>query len=131
MLNVASKDWREVSEDELQLLYTVGDLLSIAIERAHLFSRSMEAGATEERTRLAREIHDTLAQGLTAITLQLETADALLEADNTAPRARQAVQQGLEAHAAPEQAQRGVSHRARIGSAASAGPGQSQQRDCR
>jgi two-component system NarL family sensor kinase len=95
MLNVASKDWREVSEDELQLLYTVGDLLSIAIERARLFSRSMEAGAAEERTRLAREIHDTLAQGLTAITLQLETADALLEADNTVPRARQAVQQAL------------------------------------
>jgi two-component system, NarL family, sensor kinase len=95
MLNVASKDWREVSEDELQLLYTVGDMLSIAIERARLFSRSMEAGAAEERTRLAREIHDTLAQGLTAITLQLETADALLEVNDPAPRARQAVQQAL------------------------------------
>jgi two-component system, NarL family, sensor kinase len=69
--------------------------LSIAIERARLFSRSMEAGAAEERTRLAREIHDTLAQGLTAITLQLETADALLEANQTGPRARQAVQQAL------------------------------------
>ena len=32
-----------------------------------------------ERNRLAREIHDTLAQGLSAIALQLETADALLD----------------------------------------------------
>jgi DNA-binding NarL/FixJ family response regulator/two-component sensor histidine kinase len=32
----------------------------------------------EERNRLAREVHDTLAQGLTAITLQLEAADRLM-----------------------------------------------------
>ena len=34
----------------------------------------------EERGRLAREIHDTLGQNLAAITLHMETADALLEA---------------------------------------------------
>ncbi len=32
----------------------------------------------EERTRLAHEIHDTLAQGFTGITMQLEAADAAL-----------------------------------------------------
>ena len=79
VLNVASPSWREISPDELRLLYTVGDLLSIAIERARLFARSVELGAVQERNRLAREIHDTLAQGLTAITLQLEAADLLLE----------------------------------------------------
>jgi two-component system NarL family sensor kinase len=88
LLNVASTDWRELSPDDLQLLYTVGDLLSMAIERARLFSRSVEAGAVEERTRIAREIHDTLAQGLTAIALQLETADALLETDGNPERIR-------------------------------------------
>ncbi len=89
VLNVASPDWRELSVDDLRLLYTVGDLVSIAIERARLFEQRAAHGAAEERNRLAREIHDTLAQGLTAITLQLETADALLEA-NAAERARQA-----------------------------------------
>ena len=79
VLNVVSGDWRELSEDDLRLLNTVGDMLSIAIERAQLFANSIELGAAEERNRLAREIHDTLAQGLTAIALQLETADALLE----------------------------------------------------
>ncbi len=93
VLNVASTDWRELSPDTLKLLYTVGDLLSIAIERARLFARSAQFGAAEERNRLAREIHDTLAQGLTAIALQLETADALL--DGNPERARQAVQQAL------------------------------------
>ncbi len=79
VLNVASTDWRELSQEDLQLLYTVGDLLGIAVERARLFARSAQLGALEERNRLARELHDTLAQGLTAIALQLESADALLE----------------------------------------------------
>ncbi len=81
VMNVASPDWRSLSPEDLQLLYTIGDLLSIAVERARLFARSTRLGAVEERNRLARELHDTLAQGLTATALQLESADALLEVD--------------------------------------------------
>ena len=88
VMNVASPGWRSLSPEDLQLLYTVGDLLSIAVERARLADRSAEVGAAEERNRLAREIHDTLAQGLTATTLQLESADALLEAGAPPERAR-------------------------------------------
>ncbi len=79
ILNVASADWRELSPDDLSLLYTIGDMLGTAVERARLYARSQELGAVRERNRLAREIHDTLAQGLSAIALQLETADALLD----------------------------------------------------
>jgi two-component system, NarL family, sensor kinase len=79
VLNVASTSWQRISPDELRLLATAGDLLSIAIERARLFARSAEIGALEERNRIAREIHDTLAQSLAAITLKLDVADALLE----------------------------------------------------
>ncbi|MFN8451686.1 MAG: GAF domain-containing sensor histidine kinase [Anaerolineae bacterium] len=93
VLNVVSADWRELSEDDLRLLNTVGDMLSIAIERAQLFANSIQLGAAEERNRLAREIHDTLAQGLTAIALQLETADALLETGSG--KARESVQRAL------------------------------------
>ena len=80
VMNVASADWRSLSPEDLQLLYTIGDLLSIAVERAGLFARSTRLGALEERNRLAREIHDTIAQGLSATALQLESADALLDA---------------------------------------------------
>ncbi|MDN5697586.1 MAG: GAF domain-containing sensor histidine kinase, partial [Rubrobacter sp.] len=94
VMNVASPEWRDLSPDDLRLLYTIGDLLAIAIERSRLFDKSARIGALEERNRLAREIHDTLAQGLTAASLQLESAQALLEA-GSADEARTPIERAL------------------------------------
>ena len=111
MLNVASEDWRELSEAELQLLHIVGDQIGLAIQRARLAADHMRAATRlatiEERNRLAREIHDTLAQGLAAITLQLETADALTE--QRPERAQEAIRRALTlARANLEEARRSV-----------------------
>lgn len=95
VMNVASPSWRSLSPEDLQLLYTTGDLLSIAVERARLFERSARLGAVEERNRLAREIHDTLAQGLTATALQLESADAFLESVSSSGKVREPVRRAL------------------------------------
>lgn len=97
VLNVASEDWRELAEEELQLLRIIGDQIGLAIQRARISAEHTRAATRlatiEERNRLAREIHDTLAQGLAAITLQLETADALV---TTRPeRAQEAVRRAL------------------------------------
>jgi signal transduction histidine kinase len=43
---------------------------------AQLLAQAREAGVLDERARLAREIHDTIAQGLTGIVTQLEAASA-------------------------------------------------------
>ena len=96
VMNVASPAWRGLSPDDLQLLNTVGDLLSIAVERARLFDRSARLGAVEERNRLAREIHDTLAQGLTATGLQIESAEALIETDANPERVLGALSRALD-----------------------------------
>src|ERR687886_733174 len=88
VMNVASPQWRGLSPQDLQLLSTIGDLLAIAVERARLYDRSLRLGAVEERNRLAREIHDTLAQGLTATGLQLESAEVLLDDEANARHAR-------------------------------------------
>jgi two-component system NarL family sensor kinase len=95
VMNVASPAWRGLSPEDLKLLYTVGDLLSIAVERARLFDKSARMGATEERNRLARELHDTLAQGLTAATLQIEAADAILETGPHPANAREYLHRAL------------------------------------
>ncbi len=95
VMNVASVNWRGLAPEDLRLLYTVGDLLGMAVERIRLYSRSMQMGAIEERNRLAREIHDTLAQGLSAVALHLESADALLEANAALERVQHAVQLAL------------------------------------
>jgi signal transduction histidine kinase len=42
---------------------------------AQLLTQAREAGVLDERQRMAREIHDTLAQGLTAIITQLEATE--------------------------------------------------------
>lgn len=79
LMNVAGVAEQGLPAADLQLLHTVGDLLSIAIERSRLFEHSQRTGAVEERYRLARELHDTLGQGLAGVLMRLEALDALLE----------------------------------------------------
>jgi signal transduction histidine kinase len=56
--------------------------------RGELLKAEREAGALGERQRLAGEIHDTIAQGLTSIVLQLESAEAELDTDPRGARQR-------------------------------------------
>ena len=98
VMNVTSEDWRELRPDELQLLHIISDQIGLAIQRAQLSAEHTRAATRlatiEERNRLAREIHDTLAQGLAAITLQLETADALFQ--SRPERAQETIQKALQ-----------------------------------
>lgn len=54
-----------------------------------------ELTISEERQRMARELHDTLAQGLAGLIMQLEAADSYLDSDNPA-RAQAVVQQATQ-----------------------------------
>ncbi|WP_432060110.1 sensor histidine kinase [Streptomyces sp. S1] len=67
--------------------------------RAELAAAERHAGTLAERERLAREIHDTLAQGLSSIQLLLRAAERALPPDSPAAghieRARRAAQDDL------------------------------------
>jgi signal transduction histidine kinase len=55
-------------------------IVELEATRAELAAAERAAGALAERERLARDIHDALAQAFTSIVMLLETADARLRA---------------------------------------------------
>jgi signal transduction histidine kinase len=75
--NEAWHDWRQRSIDELseanrRLEATLSENAGL---HKQLLIQAREAGMLDERQRLAREIHDTLAQGLIGIVTQLQAAE--------------------------------------------------------
>ncbi len=93
IMNVATSQWDTFTPEDLQILTAIGFQLATAIERTQLAEQATRVVLVEERNRLAREVHDTLAQELAGIALQLEVADALLE--TTPEQARTRIQQAL------------------------------------
>jgi nitrate/nitrite-specific signal transduction histidine kinase len=82
---VARPGWRLAGRTRT-LLRAVSDQVGLALRTAELSAEGRELAVLEERTRLAREIHDTLAQQLTAIVLQLEAAEAFVGRDQQRAR---------------------------------------------
>lgn len=107
IMNVTGPSWRRLTAEELQLLSTIAYQVGIAIERARLAEQGARLARAEERTRIAREIHDTLVQSLTAIALNLE--GAVRAAGEHPDRAKTRVTRALEvARAGLEEARRSV-----------------------
>jgi len=77
VLGVATRNDRQFIGSEVDLLSAIGGQVGIAVENARLYRRSRQAAILEERNRMAREIHDSLAQAFTGIIVQLEAAERL------------------------------------------------------
>ncbi len=88
ILNVVGSDWRKLEDEDLQLLYIIGYQIGITVERARLFDQTTRLATTEERNRLAREIHDTIAQGMAAAIFNLESAEVMLDSPDPAMQAK-------------------------------------------
>lgn len=93
---------RAFSEREQALLETVGQMLGTAIENVRLASREREMAISEERNLVAQGLHDSIAQGLTFMNIQLQMLDASLrdgrldEAAEIVPALRSGVQESYE-----------------------------------
>jgi two-component system, NarL family, sensor kinase len=103
------RDRYEFTPAQIHLVEGIADTAALAVENAQLYAHSRELATAEERNRLAREIHDTLAQGLTAVALHLEVADAMLEDEGASEQAREKVRKAMQlTRANLEEARRSV-----------------------
>ncbi|HET9223570.1 MAG TPA: GAF domain-containing sensor histidine kinase [Roseiflexaceae bacterium] len=75
-------------DQDVRLLQPFANAAAVAIENARLYEQARFSATLAERNRLARELHDTIAQGLTAVTMQLEAAQRSFERDPARARAR-------------------------------------------
>jgi len=75
VLDIESVEVDAFGEADLFTAQTLADQLAVAIENARLYQETRQMAVMDERNRMAREIHDTLAQGFTGIILQLEAAE--------------------------------------------------------
>jgi signal transduction histidine kinase len=64
----------------------LGNQVALAVQNLRLVERGKRAAVLDERQRLAREIHDTLAQGFTSIVMHLEAAEGALPGEWPAVR---------------------------------------------
>jgi signal transduction histidine kinase len=71
----------EFTEEDERLIEMLAAHASIAIENARLYERGRELTFVEERTRLARELHDSVVQKLFGVVLVAQSAATLLERD--------------------------------------------------
>ena len=83
VLDVQSEEINAFDEIDIFTVQTIGDQLAVAIQNARYYLETRELAVITERNRLAREIHDTLAQGFTGIILQLEAAEQTMGIDNS------------------------------------------------
>ncbi len=75
---------REFSDEEIQLAMGVADQAALAIENARLRAQAEQSAAFAERSRLARDLHDSVTQSLYSVTLYAEAVARMLEAGDSA-----------------------------------------------
>ncbi len=79
VLGVASERHTPFEEKQENFLKIVGSLLVVALENMRLTEQAADLAAAAERGRIAREIHDGIAQLIYMLSLNSETCAALLQ----------------------------------------------------
>ena len=72
LLAVEKRDAFSLSPRDAQLLEGLGEQAALAIDNARLFRRLRTVGADQERTRIARDLHDRVGQSLVYLAFELD-----------------------------------------------------------
>jgi signal transduction histidine kinase len=82
------------TEEHATIAFAMAQQAAIAIENARLYTRAQEVATLEERQRLARELHDSVTQGLFSMTLHARSVQLQLEREGIPRDSR--VAQGIQ-----------------------------------
>jgi signal transduction histidine kinase len=94
-------DTREMKSN-IRVAEALASQATLAVQMARLAAQARQAAVLEERNRIARDIHDTLAQGFTGVVVNLEASSRALKKQGIAvalehiDHARQLAREGLE-----------------------------------
>ena len=83
LLTLFSKQHSRFRPEELELAQALAHQATLAIQLTRLAEEAKQAAIFEERNRMAREIHDSLAQVFTSILVRLQTAQLSLQDNPT------------------------------------------------
>jgi signal transduction histidine kinase len=78
VINIISSKPERFASDDIQLLLNIGNQISVAIENAKLHEKVQSIAVLEERERIAREMHDGLAQVLSYVSTKTQAATQLI-----------------------------------------------------
>ncbi|MCA9942794.1 MAG: GAF domain-containing sensor histidine kinase, partial [Anaerolineales bacterium] len=81
LLTITSPANSGLSRSSEQDFVTIAAQVALVLDNLRLVAQAQETAVLRERQRLAREIHDTLAQGFTSIVMHLEAAEQALPTD--------------------------------------------------
>lgn len=84
VIGVRFKQKREFRTEELELAQALANQAMLAMQLWRLSEKSRRSAILGERNRLAREVHDTLAQGFTGVIVQLEAASEAMVQNQSA-----------------------------------------------
>lgn len=86
-ISINSRQIGAFTQDDQRLLMILAAHAATAVKNAQLFARSEELAIAQERNRIAREIHDGLAQNLASLLMQIDFCLGLIDSDPQATKA--------------------------------------------
>ena len=81
MLDIVAPEGRPLDDEDVLAARTIADQLAVAIENSRLYGHASELAASQERQRLARDLHDAVSQTLFSVSLIAEVLPRIYARD--------------------------------------------------
>lgn len=87
-LTAITRNEREITARDRALLLAIGQHIGLAVHNARLYEKAQQLAVSEERNRLARELHDSVTQQLFSMSMMLQALPTLIERNPARARER-------------------------------------------